>query len=164
MDLPNKLLALANELAILKSPGFEDASHRRSVSTCYYALFHLLVADTAANWQHPETKASFGRLLDHGKMKAACEKKVQEVNKLLKTKPADSASLEDTKSLQFVAEAFIELHRQRTNADYDVSSEWSRTKVLLIVELANRAFRRWQMVNGTPEAQRFLFSLLAKDR
>lgn len=164
MDLPKQLLALANQLAILESPGAEQATLRRAVSTAYYAVFHLLVSATAAIWQDPQTQSAFGRLLDHGKMKTACEKKVAEINKQVKQNSLGSMALTTANSLHAIAESFVELHRHRTNADYDVSKEWSRTSVLSVIEIAEGVFRDWQAVTDTPEAQLFLFSFLAKDR
>lgn len=39
-----------------KSP--RQASLRRSVSTAYYAVFHLLIQETSANWSRLDTRTS----------------------------------------------------------------------------------------------------------
>lgn len=163
MNLPEKLLALSRLLATHKFEGVEEAVLRRAVSTAYYAVFQLLVSATATNWGRDETRSAFGRLLDHGKMKAACEKKIAEIKKRVKATP-DTADLASERKIQIVAEAFVLLHQQRTSADYDTSKEWSPTEVLSLVDEAESAFREWRLVENSREAQAFLFSFLAKDR
>ena len=48
-----------------------QASLRRSVSTAYYALFHLLIHDASANWTRPDTRDYLARAFDHKTMKEA---------------------------------------------------------------------------------------------
>jgi hypothetical protein len=50
MGLADDLLGLADRLAKPTSSDPEQASLRRAVSTAYYALFHLLVAEVAQLW------------------------------------------------------------------------------------------------------------------
>jgi hypothetical protein len=74
MGIADELLALAGYLATSSSPAFEQASFRRSVSTAYYALFHLLVSEAAQHW-NGSTEARFGleRAFKHANMKEISE-------------------------------------------------------------------------------------------
>ncbi len=157
------MLTLARLLATHEFAGVEEAALRRAVSTAYYAVFQLLVSATATNWGRDETRSAFGRLLDHGKMKAASEKKIAEIKKRIKAAP-EAADLANDRKIRLVAEAFVLLHQQRTSADYDTSQKWSPTDVLSIVDVAESAFREWRLVENSTEAQAFLFTFLAKDR
>src|SRR5712692_10126463 len=87
MAFPDDLLELAQHLADLhptQKP--HQASLRRAVSTAYYALFHLLISETTANWARPELRAILGRCFDHGPMKTASETKVAQINNAFKDK------------------------------------------------------------------------------
>lgn len=48
-----------------------QASLRRSVSTAYYALFHLLVQDASANWSRLDARDYLARAFEHKTMKEA---------------------------------------------------------------------------------------------
>lgn len=48
-----------------------QASLRRSVSTAYYALFHLLIQDACANWSRLDTRDHLARAFEHKTMKDA---------------------------------------------------------------------------------------------
>ena len=48
-----------------------QASLRRSVSTAYYALFHLLIQDASANWSRWDTRDYLARAFEHKTMKVA---------------------------------------------------------------------------------------------
>jgi len=67
MAYHDDLLDLAFQLA----EGSGQASLRRAVSTGYYALFHLLIAEATANWARPQLRAKLGRCFEHGRMRTA---------------------------------------------------------------------------------------------
>jgi hypothetical protein len=70
MGLAQDLLQQANHLATYEGANPSQAALRRSVSTAYYALFHLLVQDAAQRWQGSITAVSgMERALNHGPMK-----------------------------------------------------------------------------------------------
>jgi hypothetical protein len=50
MSRADDLLRLAEELSNLHAPHHRQVDLSRAVSTAYYALFHLLVSEAAANW------------------------------------------------------------------------------------------------------------------
>lgn len=163
-ELPDQLIDVAFDLLDWKDVPHEQARLRRAVSTAYYALFHLLVMETANNWGQTESRAAFARLLEHGKMKSVCEKKIADVNRRLKTQQTEQSNLEVELELQIVATAFRDLYQNRSDADYDTAKDWTQIDALAVLEQAESAFKKWRLVRNTPEAQRFLFSFLAKDR
>jgi uncharacterized protein (UPF0332 family) len=70
MGIAEDLLTLAGRLANPEPTEPEQASLRRSISTAYYALFHLLVQAAVQNWSGSAT-ARFGleRKFEHKIMK-----------------------------------------------------------------------------------------------
>ena len=48
-----------------------SVSLRRAISAAYYALFHLLISESARNWSQTDLRGSLSRAYDHGIMKAA---------------------------------------------------------------------------------------------
>jgi hypothetical protein len=81
------LLALAQGIANLPSETRRQANLRRSVSTAYYALFHLLSSEATLNWARPELEPMLGRLFDHGPMRSTSEEKEAELNRYLADRP-----------------------------------------------------------------------------
>lgn len=74
MPYPADLLEQAKHLANREKKRPRQASLRRSVSTAYYALFHLLIHEATLNWNKVEQRALLARFFEHGKMKNACDK------------------------------------------------------------------------------------------
>ena len=106
------LLEQAQHLARREPKRPKQASLRRSISTAYYALFHLLIAEATLNWKRPAERNALGRLFDHGLMKKACEKKGSELNAFFKTAPPP-AELDLAKRLLEVADTFIRMQQDR---------------------------------------------------
>lgn len=77
---------------------------------------------------------------------------------------ASTELVEVERKLLGVADAFVKLHQQRTTADYDVAKSPVPTAAASAINTAEAAFRNWEAVKSTPEAQLFLFTFLAKDR
>src|SRR5260370_42629846 len=123
MPFPDDLLELAKYPANLHSKNRHQASLRRAVSTAYYALFHLLISETTANWARPELRAILGRCFDHGPMKTASETNVSQINTALKDNPPDSAEKTVAIHHRTVAKPFIQAHQQRNDADYNTAKE-----------------------------------------
>lgn len=159
--LHDELLDLAAVLAIGPEPG--EAYIRRSISTAYYALFHLLVYETTLNWGIEGQRNVLARAFDHGPMKKACDEKRGNAKKLLDQElSAEKRAIEE--SLAFVADTFVRLQAHRHEADYDVSGEWSDEDAAERVLSVQEAFWRWNDIRETPEAQDFLLSLFVKKR
>jgi len=92
MTYPDDLLRLATELADLAPGDPRQACLKRSVSTAYYALFHLLIAEATLNWAHPELRSDVGCVFKHGKMKAASSDKSRTLWNANKTRTLAPAS------------------------------------------------------------------------
>ena len=142
------LLEQARHLANRERRRPKQASLRRAVSTAYYALFHLLISEATRNWKHGGQRAVLARLFDHGKMKAASLHEAQ-----TESRPAQ---------LRQVAKAFVDLQKNRHDADYDNARVWTRSDTLDQVASAEAAFATWRAIRDRPEAQSYLLSLLGK--
>lgn len=148
MPLAEDLLEQAERLARLERRKPKQASLRRAISTAYYALFHLLVAEAAANWKHRPHRAALGRSLDHGKMKTASLKAARSSNAGLRT----------------VAKSFVELQERRHLADYDSALRLSRSDALRAVRVAEGAFQNWEAVRSQGIAKDYLLAFLIRER
>jgi hypothetical protein len=160
MSLQRDLLEQAHHLARREKTKPRQASLRRSTSTAYYAIFHLLgsaVTTTIAPNLVPAAKARLQRALSHKDMKTVCSRFLQtpvtgSVGSLL----GAAAST----NLRQVALAFIQLQDARHSADYDLNSTWDRAKATNYVQMARDAFAAWEQVKDSHEANVFLLSLI----
>jgi hypothetical protein len=164
MPFPDDLLELAKQLANLDGVNPRQATLRRAVSTAYYALFHLLVAQATSNWRRAELRPALGRIFEHGNMKSASERSVSEFNAAMKKNPPPSAGLTISRHLRTVANTFVRSQQWRNLADYDTSREWTRTDVLAQIDAVADAFASWNVIREEPVAQAYLLSLLSKKR
>jgi uncharacterized protein (UPF0332 family) len=156
MAFADDLLEQAYHLARRERTKLRQASLRRSVSTAYYALFHLLIREAVSNWRHGDHRAALARAFDHGPMKKASQRVIH--GKFLGS-PAPTVA-----HLKVVANAFIELQEARHLADYDDSKQWSRTDALKVVDQASAAFDAWRVIKGDKIAQDYLLQLLVQRR
>ena len=92
-SIPDQLLQLALRLVNLDGEETNQATLRRAISTAYYALFHLLIAEATLNWGRSEHRAQIGRLFEHGNMRKASEKIKSDFNKLNGKKGRSSANV-----------------------------------------------------------------------
>lgn len=69
MGYPHDLLAAAHSFRAVESE--TQATLRRSLSTAYYALFHLLIEDACTLWIEPAHRSRLSRQFDHRRMKDA---------------------------------------------------------------------------------------------
>ncbi len=165
MAFPVDLLELARHLADLHPENPHQASLRRAVSTAYYALFHLLIAEATANWARPELRATLGRCFDHGPMKTASEATVSQINTAFKENPPKDAAETVAGRLRTVANAFIQAQQRRNDADYNMSKEWTPVEVEKQIASVGEAFRSWLSIRDEAVAQAYLVSLLgARER
>jgi hypothetical protein len=158
MALPDELLAQAHVLATTGTGDPVQANLRRSISSAYYATFHLLVADAVQQFfpQIPPLGDRVGRAFAHSEMKKACAKFSQ-----LKL-PDDLATLLPagiSEDLVRIAKSFVSLQQARHDADYDTSLVFSRDDALSFVADAHFVFEDWQRIRHTDEATVFLAAL-----
>jgi hypothetical protein len=124
------LLDIAGQLARLDTGRPRQASLRRAVSTCYYALFHALAyccANELVGWQKPsEFYAPIYRSLDHARAKAV-------LSGWARTRGSD---------LSLIGQVFVELQEKRHIADYDPEPRMGRDATLDLIEQTRLAMVR----------------------
>ncbi len=160
MTLPHDLLEQAGHLVRRERLKPKQASLRRSISTAYYALFHLLIEYATfplAPRKPPGLRALVGRAFAHGEMHKVC-------------KHFASGGLPDsTKSLlaaplspdvRMVAAIFVDLQDARHEADYNVSKSWTRLEGTRYIQKVHDAFKAVEKIWKTPEGNVFFAALL----
>jgi hypothetical protein len=162
MSLSQDLLQQARLLA---QPGVargrpRQANLRRAVSTAYYAVFHLLSAEAAAQASPsgPEgLRERVQRSLQHATMKAAA-------NAFQSSPPPPRIvaliGAPIPGPLVSVARGFVRLQEERHNADYDLADQFDRNRVQGLIREAERVFRDWTIVRNSDEARVFLAALM----
>jgi hypothetical protein len=153
----DELLQQAKEL-VHKGPS-NQADLRRSVSSAYYALFHLLIFEACLNWSNDISRPGLARMFDHGVMKKV-SKKVTDASRM--PYAGDDAVI--VHKLRSVAGLFVQLQEQRHEADYNVKNAWTLTQSLNEMFAANRAFVTWRQIRTENISQEYLVSLLIRPR
>ena len=74
------------------------------------------------------------------------------------------ANVGSREKLSIVAQAFVDLQQARHKADYDIEEPFQPLDAAVDVAQARLAFVTWAEVRDEPIAQRYLYSLLFKDR
>jgi uncharacterized protein (UPF0332 family) len=156
MGIADELLALAGHLATPSSPTFEQASFRRSVSTAYYALFHLRINGSAERWNGSrEARLGLERAFKHSNMK-----EISEAVWKGSWKTWGTPQLTVPTELKQLANAFVVLQEARHLADYDNTKIWTSTEVDSRLTQARSAFQNWQKIRSDPAAHEYLLALL----
>jgi hypothetical protein len=156
MGIAVELLAVADRLAAPAAGEPEQASFRRSISTAYYALFHLLVQEAVQCWRaSPSARFGLERRFEHKTMREVS-------NSILRgywrgwSMPPPVIPPE----LKVVARVFVDLQEARQQADYDNSRVWVSIDARNKVTDAQLAFESWAAVRTHPAASEYLLSLL----
>ncbi len=159
MALAEDLLLQAEELARRDANRPTQAYLRRSVSTAYYALFHLLVRDAsrrAAPAAPGGLADQIARAFSHAEMKQACKAvSTQPGAVLLGFSPQGFSA-----DLRSVAAMFVRLQEERNDADYDLTRTYTRAEVLDLLARAQAAFAAWKRVRQSDERNVFCAALL----
>ena len=135
---PLDLIETARRLVQTGATPPTQADLRRAVSTAYYALFHCL-ATAAANLitgsgsHSPEWRQVY-RALEHGKARSACQQ--QDV---MRTFPM---------GIRAFAEAFVELQKARHQADYAHEGQYSKLRVLAMVDAAKDTVDQFEQADA----------------
>ena len=166
MSLPRDLLAQATLLATKEPRRPKQASLRRSVSACYYALFHLLVNAAVRRLVSGNDRQGLrnclSRAFGHGVMKQVA-RQFAERNLSPKLKPGlNGLPLQD--EIVRVAAVFVDLQQHRHEADYDMGRQFTRIEVLDILREAERAFDDWSRVRNSVQADTFIVGLLTFEK
>jgi uncharacterized protein (UPF0332 family) len=159
MGLAEDLFNQAHFLSYYERGRPKQATLRRSISTAYYAVFHLLVANAALSLVQNKPLglvAKVSRAFQHGEMKQTCmsfrkEDPPESVKALLQA--------EVSKDLRFVAATFVALQELRHAADYDTGASFTRAQARAAVNRAEELFLAWERIVKTDEARVFLAAL-----
>ena len=164
MAFPDDLLEQARHLAKREPKRPKQASLRRSVSTAYYALFHLLITETTKNWKRSAERHTLARMFEHTLMGKVCTTKRDALNGYFKTYPPANPRIDALRHLHIVADTFVQMLQHRHTADYDSSTKWTRTDAIEKIESVEAAFKSWNAIRSEQAAQNFLVTLLLKER
>jgi hypothetical protein len=156
MGIADDLLVVAEQLANPSPNHPEQACLRRSVSTSYYALFHLLVGDAVRGWNGSvAARVGLERVFGHDSMKKISLAVSQGSWKGWSDPPPPVPA-----PLKSVAEAFVRLQQARHQADYNNAKTWTRTAAREQVDIAQGAFQNWRKVQASAAANEYSLSLL----
>ncbi len=162
MSLHQDLLSQAEDLAKRESKRPKQASLRRSVSSAYYAVFHLLI-DAASRFvirgDRVSLRHTVARSFDHGEMKHAANtfRSGTLPSVLLRAVP-EPIPVE----LKRLCRNFIDLQQARHEADYDLARTFTRRDALELTRRAHQSFQAWQTVAGSQAGEAFLVALLLR--
>jgi hypothetical protein len=156
MGLAQDLLKQANHLATYEGTNHSQAALRRSVSTAYYALFHLLIEEAAQRWQGSIAAVTgVERALNHGPMKTSSIQfkgpNWTDWHEIVQAVPP---------AFQSVSRSFIELQEERHIADYNNHEQWTISDVQTILNTTTAAFQDWTSIRLHPMAGNYLLSML----
>ena len=169
MSYADDLLALASSLIATKN----EAAFRRSMSTSYYAVFHLLVEAAIARLV-PATDGQFAQNLarrapTHTQLKHQCKQLVPQPKQkaaVVAPKRWKDAGYADAivPELQDLAALVVELHTYRELADYDLGAAATELGALTQHDRAEQAFKLVGTGVKEPQWTLFLVSLLLPQR
>ena len=156
MAIADDLLTLAEHLTKPAAADPEQAWLRRSISTAYYALFHLLIGKAAQRWTgSPAARLGLERAFKHDQMK--------EVSRSVGTgswKGWSTPRFPIPSDLRDVAYSFVKMQELRHEADYNNEKNWSQSDVVTMIAEARVAFQKWKGISGSAVADEYLLSLL----
>ena len=159
MAYHENLLTHAQQLLYKNVENPEQADLRRSVSSAYYALFHLLIDETVANWRYDESRNGLARMFEHRVMAKASAKILDS-----KSCPFTGEDPEVVQKLKMVAQSFGQLQEARNTADYDNATFWTFAEAFEMVRRATEAYFAFDDIKGEKIAQNYLVSLLIRPR
>ncbi len=150
---------LGQALSLVHTAPPTQAALRRAVSAAYYAVFHLLIAESTSNWNNVALRPALGRAYDHGTMTTAS-------NRLLNTRvfPFTGEDPKVVKDLRFVARTFAQLQEDRHFADYDLTKDLDPYDAVKQVKSAQKIFDIWPSIRTEQIAQEYLVSLVVRRR
>ena len=158
MSLHRDLLDQARHLVNREPRRPKQASLRRAISTAYYALYHLLVAEaTRVLVRKAELRNRFARAFEHANLKSASRAFANpQPNQL----PNLTGGAPIPPDLEVVANAVIDLQEARHEADYNVGQRFGRLEASNLIAQAEAAFQAWQRVRTNPISHNYLAALL----
>jgi uncharacterized protein (UPF0332 family) len=159
MALPQDLLDQAVRLLSHEKKRPKQASLRRSVSTAYYALFHLLTSE-AVGRMAPSVPNDIGflmrRAFEHGSMKKICR---SFAGGSLPQNIQHFQTGQIEPDLRKVAKIFVALQEARHIADYDLVHTFTKQEATDRVNEAKDAFATWKVIKKLPNTALLLIAL-----
>jgi hypothetical protein len=146
--LADDLLEDARSLADKGAAEDRKSCMRRAISTAYYAVFHLLIADFVEHWEFEDQRARLARMFIHQKMKDAPFKPKDRNNPT----PIEAA-------LSDAIAGFSQLQDDRHRADYDIGWNVVETDVRDAINLAEATFEKWRLIRDDDVARHHLLSM-----
>jgi uncharacterized protein (UPF0332 family) len=164
MSLAEELLAHARFLANLDPRTTSQANIRRAISAAYYAVFHLLAAEVAAQVS-PGIPAGLRertqRVLDHGQMLKVAKAFSQAGSTRAKGLPDDIVLPNSvSQELASIANIFKELQEARHLADYDVLRQFNPIDADTMARKAEKVFKDWKTEKGSSNTPVFLAAMI----
>jgi uncharacterized protein (UPF0332 family) len=164
MLLADELLEHARFLANIDARTTTQANIRRAISAAYYAVFHLLAAEVAAQVS-PDRPVGLRertqRALNHARMVDVAKAFSQAAGKRVKGLPDDIQLPEPiSKELTSISNSFKELQEVRHTADYDVLKQLYPTDALTMVQKAENIFKDWKTEKSSRNAPVFLAAMI----
>lgn len=164
MPIHAQLLEQAQLLATFEPRRPVQASVRRSISASYYAVFHFLVGEAAglqagrgrSNAAHRELLM---RCFKHGEMAEVSKAFQRGWSRLPSTVQRLAPGVVTHPDVLHMADAFLDLQRQRHIADYDLSTRVLRRTAIACAKQASSAIARWPGGLHEPSARAFLACL-----
>ena len=163
MRLHTELLKQAHFLARKEPKKPTRASLRCSISTAYYALFHLLIDEATRlmlSGPRSDMRACLARAFQHSNMKQAA-REFRRLGRIPGRLASRTGQRRVEQPLVNVASAFAQLQGARHDANYNLALRFTRREALDLAELTAQAFQDWKQVRGSHEAEVFLAGLLA---
>lgn len=162
MALPDSLLAVAGDLCALDPGRPRQASLRRSVSTMYYALFHLLAGDVALRMCAGDAALAAKAFRDftHTGIRSVIDEALAPTGNRPPRLAALLGATPLSPDLHLVCRAFADAHSERESADYDLGRRYDRLTAALLLDQVRLAFAAWRAVRGTPQGQQFVMALI----
>ncbi len=164
MSLAEELLEHARFLANLDARTTTQANIRRAISAAYYAVFHLLAAEVAAQVS-PDVPSGLRertqRALHHGQMLNVAKAFSRAGTKRTKELPNDF-ELPDpiSRELASISNSFKDLQDARHAADYDVLKQFDPIIAVLYVQEAENIFKDWKTERYSKNAPVFLAAMI----
>jgi hypothetical protein len=159
------LLKQAEGLARIDVAKPRQANLRRAVSSAYYAVFHFLVDQSCrvvigAQHEQGPYRRVLGRAFSHVTMKQACNSFAGGTLKTGAAKGLPTAFSISTPT-KLIAAVFNDLQEKRHASDYDLTSRFRRSDVLLLIEQVEDAIEQFQSLGPSNEEKFFLACLWA---
>ena len=140
-----------------------NADLRRSVSACYYAVFHALIEEAClqvvgTSREQKDVRDTLARAFDHGEMRGAAT--TFKGGTLPKVYAGSFEGGQVPVEVKRTAEAFLLLQGQRHAADYDRSAGFDQTVALSVLNLTRSTLELISGLRGEEYGRLFLLSLL----